>query len=73
MIHTVFKRGGGRELCGEHIQELHNYVFDQIPNLQKCFTTPTKTEERRGLRQINTCRHCPFTGKFLRKADSKGS
>ncbi len=32
-------------------------VFDQIPNLQNCFTTP------RGLRQINTCRQVNFKEK----------
>ncbi len=39
--------GGGGEgigLCGEHIQELYiTYVFDQISNLQNCFTTQAKT------------------------------
>jgi hypothetical protein len=65
-------RGGGLGLCGEHIQELYSIhcVFDQIPNLQNCFTTPKQKPRRGGgLRWINTCRQRPFTGQFLRKVD----
>jgi hypothetical protein len=47
-------RGGwGIGLCGEHITEVLGVihcVFDQIPNLQNCFTTPG------GLGKLNTCR-----------------
>jgi hypothetical protein len=44
------------------------YVFDQIPNLQNCFTTPNKNLGGEGVSD----KHLPpstFTGKFLRKAD----
>jgi hypothetical protein len=42
-IYTVCNRGGeGIGLCGEHIQEFIYCVFDQIPNIQNCFTTPNK-------------------------------
>jgi hypothetical protein len=40
--------------------------FDQIPNLQNCFTTPKNTKDGNGL-QID--KHLPpsiFTGQFLR-------
>ncbi len=36
-------------------------VFDQIMNLQNCFTTPKQKPTRgEGLRQINTCRQVPL-------------
>ncbi len=44
-------------------------VFDQIPNLQNCFTTPNKTQEGMG---PQTLPPSPFTGQFLRKADIQG-
>jgi hypothetical protein len=44
-------------------------VFDQIPNLQNCLTTPNKNQEGVvGLSQINR-RHVHFTGQYLRRAD----
>jgi hypothetical protein len=53
-------RGGGIGMFGEHIQELKvtHSVFDQIPNLQNCFTAPG------GIRQINTCRPVPLQVNF---------
>jgi hypothetical protein len=64
----VFVTGGGRRegigMCGEHIQELYT-VFEQIPNLQNCFTTPNKKPRRGGgLRQINACRKVPSPVNF---------
>jgi hypothetical protein len=45
-IFTVRNRAGGVDgirLCGEHLQELYVHcIFDQIPNLQNCFTTINK-------------------------------
>ncbi len=46
-IYTVCK-GGGIGLCGEHLQDTGTlYIFDQIPKLQNCFTSP-KQKPRRG-------------------------
>jgi hypothetical protein len=42
-------------------------VFDQIPNLQNCFTTPNKKPRSGGgLRQINTFRKIPLQVNFFR-------
>ncbi len=41
-------------------------VFDQIPNLQNCFTLQTKHRRGGGLRLLSPN---PFAGKFLRKSD----
>jgi hypothetical protein len=44
------------------------YVFDRIPSLQNCFTTPNKNIGG----EVASDKHLPpstFTGKFLRKAD----
>ncbi len=59
--------GGGGEgtgLCGEHI----HCVFDQIPNLQNCFSTLNKKPRRGGgLKQINICRQDPIQVNFKGK------
>jgi hypothetical protein len=43
-IHYIQCVTGGEMigLCGEHILGVIHYVFDQIQNLQNCFTTPNK-------------------------------
>jgi hypothetical protein len=47
-------------LCGEHTGVIH-CAFDQIPNLQNCFTNPNQKSRRGGgLRQINTCSQVPL-------------
>ncbi len=44
------------------------YVFEQIPNLQNCFTTPNKNlRGDGGLRQRNTSRKVPFLDNFSEK------
>jgi hypothetical protein len=40
-VYTVCIRVGGSG-CVESIYRVIHYVFDQIPNLQNCFTTPNK-------------------------------
>jgi hypothetical protein len=59
--HTVYNRGGeGIGLCGEHTGVIL-YVFDKIPNLLNCFTTPNKNlGVDGGLRQIITSRQVPL-------------
>ncbi len=46
-----------------------NCVFDQIPNLQNCFTT--LNQKPRGPHTDKRLPPRPFTGQFLRKADIK--
>jgi hypothetical protein len=63
--------GGGGSGCVESIYRSYNTVFDQIPNLQNCFTTPNKNLGEKE-RALDTDKHLPlspFKGKFLRKAD----
>jgi hypothetical protein len=48
---------------------VRNCVFDQIPNLQNCFST---IDKNLGGERAQIDKHLPpstFTGKFLRKAD----
>jgi hypothetical protein len=63
------KGGKGVTLHGEHIRELYACVFDQIPNLQNCFTAPNKTYEGRRPQTANHLAPRTFSGQFLRKAD----
>jgi hypothetical protein len=48
------------------------HVFDQIPNLPNCFTTPNKNLETWEGRGPQIDKHPPpstFAGQFLRKAE----
>ncbi len=70
-IYTVCNTGGGGgvRVVWRASTGLIHCVFDQIPNLQNCFTTPNKNQEGIG---PQTKKHMPtstFTSKFLRKAD----
>ncbi len=38
--------GGGGGRVSSCVESIYRSVFDQIPNLQKCFTTPNKKEGR---------------------------
>jgi hypothetical protein len=51
--------------------EVIHCVFDQIPNLQNCITTPNKNLGGEGAsdRLTAVAKYRTFTGKFLRKAD----
>jgi hypothetical protein len=44
-------------------------VFDQIPNLQNCFTTPNKNLGGEGPQTDTHLPPSPFTGPFFRKSD----
>ncbi len=62
---------GGGSGCKESIYRNDTLctVFDQVLNLQNCFTNPN---ENLGGERPHTDKHLPpgpFTGKFLRKAD----
>jgi hypothetical protein len=48
-------------------------VFDQIPNLQNCFTTPNKNLGGEGPQKDKHLPPNPFTGQFSRKDDLKGT
>jgi hypothetical protein len=52
--------GGDRVVWRAYTGAIH-CVFDQIRNLQNCFTTPKQKPRRGGgLRQLNTCRQVPL-------------
>ncbi len=63
-IYTVQCVTWGDRVVWRAFTGLIHWVFDQIPNLQNCFTTPNKTRRGRGLRQINTCRQVPLQVNF---------
>jgi hypothetical protein len=44
-------------------------VFDQIPNIKNCFTTPNKNLGGVGPQADKHLPPSPFPGQFLRKAD----
>ncbi len=44
-------------------------VFDQVLNLQNCFTTPKKPRRARGSQTDKLLPPSTFIGQFLRKAD----
>ena len=64
--------GGGDRVVWRAQTGVIHCVFDQIPSLQNCFTTPKKTQERRGPQTDKHLLPSTFTGQFLRKADILG-
>ncbi len=55
---------GVLSLVGDDILEEFNTLYDQIQNLQNCYTTPNKTLGGGGLRQKHHLPQSPFTGKL---------
>jgi hypothetical protein len=68
-IQYVTMGGGGGRVVWRAYTGVIRCVFDQIPNLQNCFTTPNKNPGGRGPQTDKHLPPSPFTGQFLRKAD----
>jgi hypothetical protein len=56
-------------LCERAYTGVIDCVFDQIPNLQHCFTTPNKNLGGEGPKTDKHLPPNPLTDKFLRKDD----
>jgi hypothetical protein len=64
----VCNRGGGDQVVWRASTVVINCVFDQIPNLPNCFTTPNKNLGGRGPQTDKHLPPCPFTGQFFKKS-----
>jgi len=67
-IHTVCNGGGGDQVVWRANTGVH-CVFDQILNLQNCFTTFNKNLGWQWASDSKHLQPSTFTGKFLEKAD----